>query len=284
MTRREQQEAEIQTIKERDIKLKLSDADVERLFIKAGECGLTASQLLENFIGDLVDGTYSNGSDERDYASQWFDRCWFSMGFGDFTFLQWLITNNCVDEAVDVWEIIQDFAEQDVLDDDETNDLACARSELADIFNEYRQTEQAIKDSTLQGEMPKVMQWWNDLRKMQAGNVNKKAVQTVLLDTDLPISYEAALLESGSAFIIRFIDSRGFFTFQSTPFPKATLDVNMELATAYVQKHANELDGWAAFQWAVSKQSWVAYQDENGNGYYNTLRQKNLKQENQNGK
>ena len=24
-------------------------------------------------------GTYSNGSDERDYADQWFERCWFGM-------------------------------------------------------------------------------------------------------------------------------------------------------------------------------------------------------------
>ena len=28
----------------------------------------------ENFVGDLVGGTYSNGSDERDYADQWFER------------------------------------------------------------------------------------------------------------------------------------------------------------------------------------------------------------------
>ncbi|MFT9075945.1 molecular chaperone GrpE [Ethanoligenens sp.] len=167
----EKQAAEIKTIKERNIALKLSDADVERLFIKAGGAGLTVSELLENFIGDLVGGTYSNGSDERDYAERWFDRCWFSMGFGDFTFLQWLISNDCVDEAVDLWEIIQDFAEQDVLDDDETNDLACARSELADIFNEYRQEKQSVKDSIVESEMPKVMRWWNDLRKMKVGEV-----------------------------------------------------------------------------------------------------------------
>lgn len=163
----EKQQAEIKTIKKRSLTLKLSDADVTRLFEKAGGAGLTVSELLENFIGDLVDGTYSNGSDERDYAERWFDRCWFSMGFGDLTFLQWLISDNCVDEAVDVWEIIQDFAAQDVLNDDDIDDLACARSELSDIFTEYQEMQGAVKSATAESEMPKVMQWWNDLRNMQ---------------------------------------------------------------------------------------------------------------------
>ncbi len=56
---------EMATIKERSISLKLSDADCERLLKKAAMCGLTVAELLQNFIGDLVDGTYSNGSDER---------------------------------------------------------------------------------------------------------------------------------------------------------------------------------------------------------------------------
>lgn len=59
--------------------LKLSDADCMRIAYKAGEAGLTVGKLLEEFIGDLVYGTYTNGSDERMYANKWFDRCWFGM-------------------------------------------------------------------------------------------------------------------------------------------------------------------------------------------------------------
>ena len=55
------QKNEIETIKPRTITVNLSDADVKRLAEKSGEGGLTISELLENFIGDLVDGTYSNG-------------------------------------------------------------------------------------------------------------------------------------------------------------------------------------------------------------------------------
>lgn len=66
----EEQKKEIETIRERKITVKLSDADCDRLARKCGEHGLTIGELIENFVGDLVGGTYSNGSDERDYAAE----------------------------------------------------------------------------------------------------------------------------------------------------------------------------------------------------------------------
>lgn len=77
-------------VRPREIKLNLSDADCERLAEMAGKGGLTVAELLENFIGDLVDGTHSNGSDEQMYAEQWYDRCWFGM-FPEKTFLFYLL-------------------------------------------------------------------------------------------------------------------------------------------------------------------------------------------------
>ena len=68
-----EQQTEIETINPRTYHLNLSDNDVKRLVLKAGEFNLNVSELLENFIGDLISGTYSNGSDERMYANQWFD-------------------------------------------------------------------------------------------------------------------------------------------------------------------------------------------------------------------
>ena len=79
MSWQEEQQEEIEIIRERKITVKLSDADCDRLARKCGEHGLTIGELIENFVGDLVDGTYSNGSDERMYAQQWFERCWFGM-------------------------------------------------------------------------------------------------------------------------------------------------------------------------------------------------------------
>lgn len=56
-----QQQEEIETIRSRTIEVKLSDADVKRISEKAAAHGLTVGELIENFIGDLVCGTYSNG-------------------------------------------------------------------------------------------------------------------------------------------------------------------------------------------------------------------------------
>ena len=86
----EEQQKEIETIRERKITVKLSDADCDRLARKCGKHGLTIGELIENFVGDLVGGTYSNGSNERDYADQWFERCWFGM-FPELTLLNHLL-------------------------------------------------------------------------------------------------------------------------------------------------------------------------------------------------
>lgn len=101
-----EQQKEIETIKERTIKLKLSDADCWRLSKKAASVGLTVSELLENFIGDLVAGTYSNGSDERMYANTWFDRCGFAM-FPEVTFVGFLIDECILSDALEIWESYQ---------------------------------------------------------------------------------------------------------------------------------------------------------------------------------
>ena len=52
----EEQQKEIETIRERKITVKLSDADCDRLARKCGEHGLTIGELIENFVGDLVGG------------------------------------------------------------------------------------------------------------------------------------------------------------------------------------------------------------------------------------
>jgi hypothetical protein len=105
-----QQQEEIETIRSRTIEVKLSDADVKRISEKAAAHGLTVGELIENFIGDLVCGTYSNGSDERMYAEQWFERCWFGM-FPDYTFLKYLIEQWGLDEVIEAWEDIENSQE-----------------------------------------------------------------------------------------------------------------------------------------------------------------------------
>ena len=101
--RAKEQQKEIATIKERTIYLNLSDADCKRISTYAAKANITVSQLLESFIGDLVNGTYTNGSDERDCAQRWFERCGYGM-YSEKTFLRYIL-----EEGDDVEFLLNDL-------------------------------------------------------------------------------------------------------------------------------------------------------------------------------
>lgn len=150
MTPYERQKAEIETIKPRSFTLELSDADVKRLYEKAYSNGITPAQLLQDYIGDLLDGTYTRGSDERMYAQQYFDRCIYTWPDDPRSFLQWALEEYRIDDIADELETL-DYATGDIqyyaenTDDPpqpgELDDLraskAEAESELAAIYEEY---------------------------------------------------------------------------------------------------------------------------------------------------
>ena len=179
-----EQEKEIETIKGRTITLQLSDADVDRLLNKAGEVGLTASELLENFVGDLVCGTYSNGSDERDYANEWFERCGFSWPVGEMSFLQWLISEYNLEEVLEAWNDLQELLARGELDEDNKGDEEAFKDTIGydekivnDLFSEYKKKDRAIKDCTLEKEMEKVMQWCEEREALKNFDVEKVRVE-----------------------------------------------------------------------------------------------------------
>ena len=113
--------------KERSIVVNLSDEDCEMLIKKCGEYSLTVSELIKNFVSDLVDGSESNGTDERMYINQWFSRCWF--GSYQPTLLAHLISHGyqpedylkamqAIDSAREELKIVTDEEEiQDLKDD-----------------------------------------------------------------------------------------------------------------------------------------------------------------------
>lgn len=142
------QDEEIKTIKERQIIVKLSDADIDRICNKAGEVGLSVSELLENFIGDLVGGTYSNGSDEREAASDWYERCWFGM-FPEETFLRYLLCDRYYDpnEFIELLEnieiakgIIENYENNsDKYNEEDLEEIEYTREDLRDWNKEYQE-------------------------------------------------------------------------------------------------------------------------------------------------
>lgn len=127
------QEKEIATIRERKLTLKLSDADVKRITDKAEANGLTVAELLENFIGDLVGGTYTNGSDEGRLADEYFNRCWFGM-FPDRTPINYAIEEGCIDLILDLVGELEGYETEP---EDFVEEIADVKEELQEIYQGY---------------------------------------------------------------------------------------------------------------------------------------------------
>lgn len=170
MRRAETQKEEIATIRKRTITLELSDADCDRISRKAGENGLTVAELLQNFIGDLVDGTYSNGSDERRLAEEWFDRCWFAYQ-SDNTLLQYLINESCGDDTLvsDLIECcdvvnreIEHFKEYGEYDDED--DLDYFKEKYQSIISDWIKDH---PDADLEKEVAACRVWRDELSSIK---------------------------------------------------------------------------------------------------------------------
>lgn len=161
---------------QRNVVLQLAVDDTVDLCSKAARVGLTVSELLENFIADLVGSdTRSNGSDERMYAEQWFERCWFSFE-PEQTFLKYLIEWGIVDEVIEKWNDLQDLKEEqlDEYDEEWREELS---DELNEIFCEYKEDCQKPVDVSLEAGMEKVLKWDMEKQALLKGNVIDRTIE-----------------------------------------------------------------------------------------------------------
>lgn len=126
-----EKQREIETIKPREYSLKLSDADVMRIAKIAGAYDMTVSELLENFIGDLVNGTYTNGSDERMYARNWVERCWFSYA-PDKSLVKYLCDDKREFEFSDLWDALERI-------EDAREDIRSAEENIAEPGEKWKE-------------------------------------------------------------------------------------------------------------------------------------------------
>lgn len=162
--------------KRRNITITLTDEDCDKLVRKCGEHGLTVGELLENFVSDLIGGHGTNGSDERDLANQWFDRCWFGM-FPENTFLHFLLLNGYDPEHyLDVLDWIKDAEDtkQRAVDHPEDYDpeelsylddyIADWQEELADMRADWK----SDKEPDMQEEVDIIKKWVKEKEKLMS--------------------------------------------------------------------------------------------------------------------
>lgn len=154
---------------QRDITIKLPDDDIDALCKKAGKSELTVSQLIENFVSDLIDGSKTNGSDERMYAQQWFERCWFS-SLTEEHFLSYLIDFDQIDSAIETWEELKYYKNQSELDQYEKEEVELLNEEIEELFNDYKELYANCADETLEEAMEKVVAWSKEREELMNGN------------------------------------------------------------------------------------------------------------------
>lgn len=153
---------------QRTITIRLPEDDIEELCRKAGGADLTVSELLENFISDLVGGSRTNGSDERMYVRKWFNRCWSSME-QEKTFLSYLVDYDLVDEAMDYWSDLEIYKGYDVLDEYHKENMAYCQEDLEALFKDYKEEFPESSEQSVEAAMEKVVKWSRERDELLEG-------------------------------------------------------------------------------------------------------------------
>lgn len=149
---------------QREIVLKLKDIDAEKLSKISGRVGISVSELLNNFVSDLIGGERTNGSDERMFANRWFERCWFSLDMYK-NFLSFLVEMEYVDRALELWDELEDYKQQDDLDKYDLREKEWLQEELDKLFQEYKELNADYSDS-FDNEMKNVLAWKEERDKI----------------------------------------------------------------------------------------------------------------------
>ncbi len=143
----------------RQISLTLSDSDMTAFLDLATSSGTTPEEILQSFICDLVDGSQTRGSDERELAGEYFERCCYGLDAPQ-TFLRWTLSESRLEELSDCLEDIQ-YAEGEIEyyrthpeDPDGTPDTLWkieegkteTASEMAALYREYVADQERRQD------------------------------------------------------------------------------------------------------------------------------------------
>ena len=130
-------QSDADTLKERDIKLSLTDEETRSLLLEAARRNTTVEELLEDFVANLTGSIRSRGSDERDLAERYVDRCIYSFDDNE-SFLQWLsIYGDLTGALIDLNAISEISAHRDRYEEPDV-DLEYYKQSLEEAYGEYR--------------------------------------------------------------------------------------------------------------------------------------------------
>lgn len=160
------------------IRINLSAADCDKISDLCGKNGLTVAQLLESFIGDLIGGGSSGGSDEREYAKRWFERRGFGM-FQQETLLSFLLNFRDAEEFCGLLEDIE-MAKEDIeayekdpsgYNTEDTEEIQYIIDDLENWKKEYdeliREYAEKHPDADIEEEIKDVKEWYAEKERLR---------------------------------------------------------------------------------------------------------------------
>lgn len=99
-------------MEEHTITIKISDGTWNRTICRAMKYGMLPEELISAFLEDLTYGDYSNGSDERMHANEWFDRCRGTMvGSLEDSLLKKLLESRELEDFLNVYDDLKSAKE-----------------------------------------------------------------------------------------------------------------------------------------------------------------------------
>lgn len=136
------------TRKERRLRLNLADDDLRNFLDKVYADGTTPAEVLEGFINDLVAGDYSHGSDERDLAKSYYNRCGYAFNYSPVRFFQWLLDDFRLDEVADALEDREEDTkelEYSKAHPEEFEDAEDLEAHIQDFRNAYKEDNEIVE-------------------------------------------------------------------------------------------------------------------------------------------
>lgn len=140
-----------------NITLELPEEDLRDILFKVAADGISLSELLGGFIGDLVCGAH-HGSDECDRAISYYDRCSYGLGQED-SFLRFLIKSGYVDEYFELLDDIKTYQGWELQDGEVYGkELAAAAEEKASYYKEWAESCKVLPQ-TIEEAYQQVEEW-----------------------------------------------------------------------------------------------------------------------------
>lgn len=165
---------DFEIIKQRNLALKLSDGDIDAICRKAARLNLSVSQLLENFIADLL-GTNRG----KKHSGEAFAVCWFDWWKEDIkpkdTFLVYLTEYEREYYAIECWENIELYKNSDSLDEKERESLEYYEKELDFLFEEYKRFYPNASDKSVEEGMARVLEYVKERDDLLNASRNARA-------------------------------------------------------------------------------------------------------------